>query len=232
MGFFLGFIGKFWHRHRRPRPVVYSSDAEFHLRLRDQEEQGKMPASRKKRMQSNLVEPPSKATTVEPPEPPRPKIEPEIPPPVLAPAPAPPPPAVVLPVTPVKSTTSTTAGHTMEETERPVSPVSTASSSSEPPLAQKVKANGGGSQHVGKSASASASHGGEGSEDVRAGGSPMSVSPALAAATTPVSKDQPRRPSSVSFLNIECFGIRFLLIDVFLFFLLSFFFRCRECRHG
>ncbi|KAI0795518.1 hypothetical protein C8Q75DRAFT_746367 [Abortiporus biennis] len=115
-----GTCGKFWHRHRRPRPVVYNSDLQFHLNLRHQEEQAKVAASRKKRPHAAQVETSSKAPTVEPETPSKPKME------------------AWMEVPPMSSSRSAAP----EEPDRAVSPVSTASSASEPPLAQKVKANG------------------------------------------------------------------------------------------
>ncbi|EJD02050.1 SNF5-domain-containing protein [Fomitiporia mediterranea MF3/22] len=42
-----GACGKFWHRHRRPRPVEYHTDPEYHLNLKMESERAK--ASAKKR---------------------------------------------------------------------------------------------------------------------------------------------------------------------------------------
>ncbi|KAL5520663.1 SNF5 [Sanghuangporus sanghuang] len=42
-----GACGKFWHRHRRPRPVEYHTDPEYHLNLRMESDRAK--ASAKKR---------------------------------------------------------------------------------------------------------------------------------------------------------------------------------------
>jgi hypothetical protein len=36
--------GKFWHRHRRPRPVVYNPDPEYHLGLRTETDKSKILA--------------------------------------------------------------------------------------------------------------------------------------------------------------------------------------------
>ena len=41
------FLGKFWHRHRRPRPVEYNTDADYHINLKMEAE--KVKASAKKR---------------------------------------------------------------------------------------------------------------------------------------------------------------------------------------
>lgn len=114
-----GTCGKFWHRHRRPRPVVYNSALEHHMNLKNAEEQAKVAASRKKRPQANHAEALSKAPTVEPETPARQKTE------ILSDAP------------PVSSSKSL-----VPDEDRAMSPVSTTSSASEPPLAQKVKTNG------------------------------------------------------------------------------------------
>ncbi|TCD69938.1 SWI/SNF chromatin-remodeling complex subunit [Steccherinum ochraceum] len=114
-----GTCGKFWHRHRRPRPVVYNSSLAFHQGLRDQEEQAKMAASRKKRPHAAQVDPPSsKAPTVEP-ETPKPKSE-----------------------VWVEINSKNSGQNGTEDPERAPSPASSTSSASEPPLAQRVKANG------------------------------------------------------------------------------------------
>jgi SWI/SNF-related matrix-associated actin-dependent regulator of chromatin subfamily B protein 1 len=41
--------GKFWHRHRRPRPVTYNQDPEYHLGLRRETDQVKTGVKRKGR---------------------------------------------------------------------------------------------------------------------------------------------------------------------------------------
>ena len=115
--------GKFWHRHRRPRPVQYHADLEYHLNLRHQEEQAKLAASRKKRPHAHNHEAPSsKAATVEPDTPSKPKAEVWVDlPPKMEPS---------------------ISGQVPSETTRGGSPASVASSASEPPLAQTVKVNG------------------------------------------------------------------------------------------
>ena len=121
------FLGKFWHRHRRPRPVEYNSSLEYHMNLKREEEQAKIAASRRKRPQAHNTEAPSsKAPTVEPETPRRPA-----------------------PDLPDEKPTSRAAPGTprvpkMERSEPPGSPMSTTSSTSEPPLAQR-KPNGVGS---------------------------------------------------------------------------------------
>lgn len=39
--------GKFWHRHRRPRPVDYHADAEYHINLKLEAERARAPARRR-----------------------------------------------------------------------------------------------------------------------------------------------------------------------------------------
>ncbi|KAH8109811.1 hypothetical protein DFH11DRAFT_1479644, partial [Phellopilus nigrolimitatus] len=41
-----GACGKFWHRHRRPRPVEYNTDAEFHINLKVEVERVKASAKK------------------------------------------------------------------------------------------------------------------------------------------------------------------------------------------
>lgn len=118
--------GKFWHRHRRPRPVEYNPTAEYHEGLKRKEEEARHNASRKKRPHAHVVEPPSsKAATAEPETPGRPKPDSSVSGPPLS--------AIGrledLNASPTKS-------------ERPASPMSTASSISETPLAHAAKTNG------------------------------------------------------------------------------------------
>ncbi|PPQ68608.1 hypothetical protein CVT24_005426 [Panaeolus cyanescens] len=115
-----GICGKFWHRHRRPRPVEYNSDPAYHKGLKQKEIEAKTPLSKKKsaaaalRAQSNAISTPAADSE---------------------------------PQTPVRSNggdiessrkSPTPAG----DDDRAISPVSTSSSASEAPLAQKVKVNG------------------------------------------------------------------------------------------
>ncbi|KAF9242321.1 SNF5-domain-containing protein [Melanogaster broomeanus] len=109
-----GTCGKFWHRHRRPRPVQYNSDPQHHLNLRNEVEQVKTTAKRRGRAPNSAVadgaETPSRQKSEAWVEAPRPPDSSTIPP---------------------------------SEDDRPVSPVSTASSGSEAPLAhQFLKTNG------------------------------------------------------------------------------------------
>ena len=107
-------IGKYWHRHRRPRPVKYNTDPEFHSAIQESEI-AKTIAKKKGgaaalRAQSATVPTTPAEVPSELPTPPRSKGSDE-------PAPS-------------------------REDDRAISPVSTVSSSSEPPLAQRVKTNG------------------------------------------------------------------------------------------
>jgi SWI/SNF-related matrix-associated actin-dependent regulator of chromatin subfamily B protein 1 len=47
--------GKFWHRHRRPRPVTYNQDPDYHLGLRRETEQVKIGVKRKGRAPNSQV---------------------------------------------------------------------------------------------------------------------------------------------------------------------------------
>lgn len=112
-------LGKFWHRHRRPRPVEYNTDPEFHTTVKRESEMAKTMAKKKgsaaQRAQSTTVPTTPADGPSEPQTPSRPKDD-------APPKQSPKPPIL--------------------DDERAVSPVSTASSGSEPPLAQKVKLNG------------------------------------------------------------------------------------------
>lgn len=118
------FQGKFWHRHRRPRPVEYNSDAEYHRNLIREAEQARVAAKRKRPQPSAVDEQPTQTPAedgdVEPETPTRPKTE------------------VWVEVPPNPQSSS-------HDTDRPMSPVSSASSASESPLAHRVsRSNGAG----------------------------------------------------------------------------------------
>ena len=107
-------LGKFWHRHRRPRPVQYNSDPQYHLNQRN-EELGKTNAKKRGRAANSAT-----ADGAETPS--RQKSE------LWVEVPTRPPNSATVPPS---------------EDDRPVSPVSTASSVSEAPLAQQsLKTNG------------------------------------------------------------------------------------------
>ncbi|KAI0926467.1 hypothetical protein AcV7_005399 [Taiwanofungus camphoratus] len=119
-----GTCGKFWHRHRRPRPVVYNSDAEYHMSQKKEAEQAKVAAKRKRPPPAAAEEQASKEAAddgdVEPETPSQTKTE------------------VWVEVPPLTQTSTQPDG-----AEGAVSPVSSASSTSESPLAQRVlRANG------------------------------------------------------------------------------------------
>lgn len=120
-------IGKFWHRHRRPRPVEYNSDPDFHNGVKRDTDMAKTTAAAKKkggaaalRAQSSTV-PPTPAETSAPQTP-----------------------------TPTRSNGDIDMSSRQSpmivvpplDDDRAISPVSTASSASEPPLAQRIKLNG------------------------------------------------------------------------------------------
>ncbi|KAG6879582.1 hypothetical protein C0992_001027 [Termitomyces sp. T32_za158] len=114
-----GVCGKYWHRHRRPRPVEYNPDPEYHSGLKRELEQTKAVASAKKKGGGGA----GGART---------QTRPQTP-------------AESEPQTPARSHAGEAdagAGAGGFEDERAVSPVSTASSASEPPLAQRMKTNG------------------------------------------------------------------------------------------
>ncbi|KAF8639180.1 hypothetical protein AX17_001667 [Amanita inopinata Kibby_2008] len=119
-----GTCGKYWHRHRRPRPVEYTSDPDFHSGLRREAELVKS-ASKKKgaaaalRAQSMALSM-TPADASEPQTPSRLNGDVEMS--SRRQSPLPPVPRL--------------------EDDRAISPVSTVSSASEPPLSQKVKING------------------------------------------------------------------------------------------
>ncbi|KAI0822438.1 hypothetical protein BC628DRAFT_1417718 [Trametes gibbosa] len=121
-----GTCGKYWHRHRRPRPVQYNSSAEYHLGLIRAEEQAKYN-SKRKRPQSTAADERLKSQAVDE------DAEMETPGPSKPPNSEPEPPSI-----PQERPSAVPEGP-----DRAVSPVSTASSASESPLAQRVKMNGG-----------------------------------------------------------------------------------------
>ena len=130
--FYLKFhLGKYWHRHRRPRPVEYSTDPEFHLRQQakggNDEGNSKAAVSKKKKSQAVVEE--SKYEEADVPEDVREEDG-------VAPT-------TVANVAKLEAQTASVLPHPLSD--RPLSPVSTASSTSEPPLAEQVKMNGGSS---------------------------------------------------------------------------------------
>ncbi|KAL4072221.1 hypothetical protein J3A83DRAFT_4092750 [Scleroderma citrinum] len=113
-----GTCGKFWHRHRRLRPVEYNSDPQYHLNLRNEAEQAKTSAKKRGRA------PNSSAVAEGTDTPSRQKSEAEAPPPTI--------PSTVPP----------------SEDDRPASPASSVSSGDEAPLAQQFLKTNGASQSV------------------------------------------------------------------------------------
>jgi SWI/SNF-related matrix-associated actin-dependent regulator of chromatin subfamily B protein 1 len=107
-------IGKFWHRHRRPRPVEYNPDPEYHMRKDgDSRTPGKKKAAALKAQSAAAA-----ATPVDISEPATPAKNGDIDSSRRSPSPM------------------------KDDDDRAISPVSTASSASEAPLAQKFKVNG------------------------------------------------------------------------------------------
>ena len=107
--------GKYWHRHRRPRPVEYSTDPEFHLRRQakggNDEGNSKAVNSKKKKPQPVVDE--SKYEEAD----------------AIAPTTA-------ANVAKLEAQTASVLPHPLDD--RPLSPVSTASSESEP-LSQSTR---------------------------------------------------------------------------------------------
>lgn len=157
--------GKYWHRHRRPRPVEYNSDPDFHNGVKRESELAKTTAAIKKkggaaalRAQSSTL-PHTPAETSEPQTPSQSNRE------VDASARQSPAPAIG-----------------PSEDDKPLSPVSTASSASEPPLAQRIKVNG---------ASSHTKHATPGSPTPAPSAAPAPVTPTPAPTKPDVSPNKP-----------------------------------------
>ncbi len=125
-------IGKFWHRHRRPRPVEYNSDPSFHSGLKQKEVEAlKTPANKKKGGAAALRAAATAAASSA----------------AVSTAGTPAGADASEPQTPGAGRTNGDENGKDKEREndddRAISPVSTASSASEAPLAHKVKINGG-----------------------------------------------------------------------------------------
>src|SRR5258707_11164171 len=120
-------IGKFWHRHRRPRPVMYNPDPEYHLSLRTETDKSKIPPKKKGGAAARAANTPA--------------VDQDEPTPATAPEPETP--SKVEPVVEIPRRAPSGAGRRHADNERAVSPVSSGSSSaSESPLIQKMKLNG------------------------------------------------------------------------------------------
>ena len=112
-----GACGKYWHRHRRPRPIEYNPDHGHHESLRRKEAEAKTPVSKKKGKKEKEVEKAGGEET------PRGRN------------------GAAGGVSRQSPALGVKKGEE-DEDERALSPVSTVSSESEAPLAQKVKVNG------------------------------------------------------------------------------------------
>ncbi|KAI9513428.1 hypothetical protein F5148DRAFT_971668 [Russula earlei] len=122
-----GTCGKFWHRHRRPRPVVYNPDPEYHLGLRTETDKSKIYPKKKGGAAARAAN--------------TPVVDQDEPTPATAPEPETP--SKTEQVVEVSRRAPSGPGRRHVDTERAVSPVSTGSSSaSESPLIQKMKLNG------------------------------------------------------------------------------------------
>ncbi|KAF5352064.1 hypothetical protein D9758_009401 [Tetrapyrgos nigripes] len=118
-----GICGKYWHRHRRPRPVEYNTDPEFHMNAIKKENEPKSGAKKKTgalRGQNTVPSTPADLVS-EPATPARRKDIDDM-------------------ETPTRP--SSPPASRRNDDDRAASPVSSVSSASEPPLSQRVKANG------------------------------------------------------------------------------------------
>jgi len=125
-------VGKYWHRHRRPRPVEYSTDPEFHIRQQAKggNDEGNSKAVSYKKKKSQVVVDEVKYEEADAVEDTR-EEEGEVAPTTTA------------NVAKLEAQTASVLPHPLDD--RPLSPVSTASSASETPLVEQVKMNGGSS---------------------------------------------------------------------------------------
>ncbi|KAF8480047.1 SNF5-domain-containing protein [Russula ochroleuca] len=122
-----GTCGKFWHRHRRPRPVMYNPDPEYHLGLRTETDKSKIYPKKKGGAAARAAN--------------TPVVDQDEPTPATAPEPETP--SKLEPVVEIPRRAPSGAGRRHADAERAVSPVSSGSSSaSESPLIQKMKLNG------------------------------------------------------------------------------------------
>ena len=122
--------GKYWHRHRRPRPIEYSTDPEFHLRQQAKggNDEGNSKAANSKKKKAQVIVDESKYEEADAVEEVR-EEEDEIAP------------TTVANVAKLEAQTASVLPHPLDD--RPLSPVSTASSASEPLLVGRVGMNGG-----------------------------------------------------------------------------------------
>lgn len=109
-------IGKYWHRHRRPRPVEYSADLEFHQNQKSEAEQTRVAATRRRR---NVINDSSDQSVTHPDG----DDDDE-------------------PLTSLENVLPEGGLSSADPVHRPASPASSDSSGSESPLAQRVRMNG------------------------------------------------------------------------------------------
>lgn len=109
-----GTCGKYWHRHRKPRPVEYTTDPDYHLNLQRENDTGKSGSRNKK------AKAPVNTATEAPSEPQTPQVT-----------------VTELPASPVAAPAAATI-------DRPGSAVSSVSSTSEPQPPPPLQANGSG----------------------------------------------------------------------------------------
>ncbi|KIK68324.1 hypothetical protein GYMLUDRAFT_35709 [Collybiopsis luxurians FD-317 M1] len=121
-----GDCGKYWHRHRRPRPCTYNTDPDYHTDLKREEltKTGKKKgAAAALRAQSSAVSTPAADDSSAPPTPSRDRRKDGS-------------------EAPSRQSPLPSRRAVLEE-DRAMSPISSASSSSEPPLSQRVKMTNG-----------------------------------------------------------------------------------------
>ena len=124
--------GKYWHRHRRPRPVEYSTDPEFHLRQQAKggNDEGNSKAVGSKKKKTQVVVDEAKYEEADAVEDTREEEDEVVP-------------TTAANLAKLEAQTASVLPHPLDD--RPLSPVSSASSASEPPLVEQVKMNGGSS---------------------------------------------------------------------------------------
>ncbi|KAJ3937206.1 MAG: hypothetical protein NXY57DRAFT_736111 [Lentinula lateritia] len=112
-----GDCGRFWHRHRRPRPCTYNTDAEYHNNMSKK----KGPAATLRAQDSSVSTPADDSSAPPTPARDRKKESSEAP----------------------SRQSPSASGRAAREVDRAMSPISSSSSASEPPLSQRVKLTNG-----------------------------------------------------------------------------------------
>ena len=169
--------GKYWHRHRRPRPVTYNSSLEYHQGLLRAEEQQKYAAKRKRPVASVVEDV-------------KPQVDDDVE--MDTPGPSAKPKSFVA-ETPSAAVDSATGGDALD---RAISPVSTASSASESPLANRFKLNG--AAHSKSAPPATAPEPEPAPEAPRAASPPRASPPRAAPSVPPPAQNSPVGVDDVS----------------------------------